>query len=248
MRHALDGEGGRPRRPARRAPGEPLPCAGERLPRTAREGETLSGEVLPERLLRWPQRRSQARRLLGQLKVTENAPDDGALRQVCQHPSLARAPWAREDKGPRRSGRRSCRPRAPRARWARTRRRCRGPWRWPARRPRGCRGPRPRPGRSGVRMRPSSRSRGFLRGRRGGERVGGEHHAVGAAPGRRGVVVARDQGGDWVSSWVKAARSAGERKRISVSMARVARALFASRSRCQSEPTSRTRRAPSAMR
>jgi hypothetical protein len=42
-----------------------------------------------------PQRRSQARRLLGQLKVTENAPDDGALRQVCQHPPLACAPWAR---------------------------------------------------------------------------------------------------------------------------------------------------------
>ena len=75
--------------------GAPLPCAGDRLPRAAREGEPLSRELLPERLLRW--RRSQAGRLLGQLKVTQNAPDDGALRQLCQHPSLACAPWARED-------------------------------------------------------------------------------------------------------------------------------------------------------
>jgi hypothetical protein len=42
LRHALDGEGGPQGGLHVAAPGAPLPCAGDRLPRAAREGATLS--------------------------------------------------------------------------------------------------------------------------------------------------------------------------------------------------------------
>jgi hypothetical protein len=54
-------------------------------------------DLLPERGLRWRPGRSQARRLLGQLKVAENAPEDGPLGEGGQHPAPAPAAWAGED-------------------------------------------------------------------------------------------------------------------------------------------------------
>jgi hypothetical protein len=54
-----------PRRSARRAPGTPLPCAGDRSPWAVPESASLSRASLPQRLLRWP-----PGRCLGQSEYT----------------------------------------------------------------------------------------------------------------------------------------------------------------------------------
>jgi hypothetical protein len=83
--------------PEQRAPGTPLPCAGDRSPWAPRESASLSRASLPQRLLRWPPGRCLGWGQLGQVQVAKNAPDDAALGEVRQHPPPSCAPRAGQD-------------------------------------------------------------------------------------------------------------------------------------------------------